>query len=246
VLLLAEFPVRAVPWALWRLMRGSGALRAQPGLRFAKVLGSGRGGGFGLMPGLAHQGLMAFFDDEEHARHYARQSTLLQAYGARAAQTLVLVLRVVSSRGSWGGHAAVAASARSDKTTALRSVSFTSSAPGTTHPNSPIAVLTRASIRPSRAAAFWGHAAPTHRAIAQAQGCQLAVGLGEAPLLRQATFSLWDNTAAVDRYAHQGAHHQASTRAWQHQWFSESMFTRFEPVLMVGHWKGRRYDRTAI
>ena len=69
--------------------------------------------------------------------------------------------------------------------------------------------------------------------------CLLAMGLGEAPLLRQATFSLWDSAAAMDAYARTGAHLDAIRAAWKHQFFSESMFVRFVPLQLQGQWKGR-------
>jgi heme-degrading monooxygenase HmoA len=65
------------------------------------------------------------------------------------------------------------------------------------------------------------------------------VGLGEAPLLRQATFSVWDNDAAIDAYARSGAHSVAAQGAWQRGWFSESMFARFEVLAASGRWRGR-------
>jgi spheroidene monooxygenase len=70
----------------------------------------------------------------------------------------------------------------------------------------------------------------------------LATGLGEAPVFRQATFSLWKNTAAMDAYARTGAHRDAISAAWKHQFFSESMFVRFEPLSLQGRWKGQSFD----
>ena len=93
-----------------------------------------------------------------------------------------------------------------------------------------MAALTRASIRLRHAARFWRHAPATHDGIARAEGCRLAVGLGEAPLLRQATFSLWDNAQAMDAYARSGAHLAAIQGAYRQGWFSESMFVRFAPI----------------
>ena len=51
VLLLVQHRTRDLPWALSRLVlgeRAAGAPRSVPGLRFARALGSGRDGGFGL------------------------------------------------------------------------------------------------------------------------------------------------------------------------------------------------------
>ncbi len=222
LLLLARFHSRAVPWGLSRLVLGERVLRNVPGLRFARVLGSGRGGGFGLAPGLDHQGLICFFDDEDNARAFAAGAPVVRAYRDRARESLIALLRASSCRGSWSGASlAVTAPPQAD---------------------APMAALTRASICLRHAAAFWRHAPATHDGIARAAGCRLAVGLGEAPLLRQATFSLWDNAQAMDAYARGGAHLAAIKGAHEQGWFSESMFVRFVPISIEGKWHGRTFS----
>jgi spheroidene monooxygenase len=221
LLLLVRWHRGAMPWGLWRLVRGARALGPVPGLRFARVLGSGRDGGFGLAPGFDHQGLIAFFDDEDSAMAFARDAPLMHAYRDHASEVLRALLRASSCRGSWGGTSlGVTAKPSAD---------------------APMAALTRASIRLRHAARFWRHAPATHEGIARAEGCRLAVGLGEAPLLRQATFSVWDSAQAMDAYARSGAHLAAIQGAYQEGWFSESMFVRFAPIEIVGEWHGRSY-----
>jgi hypothetical protein len=210
-----------VPWGLSRLVLGARALGQVPGLRFARVLGSGRGGGFGLAPGFDHQGLICFFDAEDSARTFAADSPAVRAYRGHARESLCALLRATSCRGSWSGVSlAVSAQVNAEM---------------------PMAALTRASIRLRHAARFWQHAPATHDGIAHAEGCRLAVGLGEAPLLRQATFSLWDSAQAMDAYARSGAHLAASKGACEQGWFSESMFVRFTPVSIEGQWHGKTF-----
>jgi spheroidene monooxygenase len=69
----------------------------------------------------------------------------------------------------------------------------------------------------------------------------LAVGLGEAPLLRQATFTIWDSVADMNAYARTGAHLQAIQAAAQNGYFAESMFARFVPLQVQGQWQGKSY-----
>jgi spheroidene monooxygenase len=68
------------------------------------------------------------------------------------------------------------------------------------------------------------------------------MGLGEAPLVRQCTFSLWKDTGSMLQYAQQGAHQVASAAAYKHQFFSESLFVRMQVLQMAGVWMGRSYD----
>jgi hypothetical protein len=217
VLLLAEIPPAARPWGYARFLFGRYLLARVPGLRFARVLGSGHDGGFGLRPSVSRQGLLCAFADGERARAFL-DSPFVDDFRAHARELLSATLRAYSCRGSWGGHRlAIAAGVPAD---------------------GPVAALTRASIRPARAIEFWRKAPPAEVSLATAEGCRLAVGLGEAPLLRQATFTVWDSVAAMDAYARTGAHLAAIRASHEGGYFTESMFVRFVPVALRGTWKG--------
>ena len=219
VVVLAELKPLAIPWGWWRVARGQRSLKTQPGLVFAKALGSGHEGGFGLRPSASRQGLFALFDGEDQADAFIERSAHVQAYQRRAHECCVMKLRAISSRGSWSGH----------------QIGVTASAPA----QGPVVSLTRASIRPRRASAFWRQSPPSEASLERAAGCSLAVGLGEAPVLRQATLSLWQSQSAMDAYARSGAHLAAIHAAYDGKYFSESMFVRFLPVSLQGRWKGK-------
>jgi spheroidene monooxygenase len=68
------------------------------------------------------------------------------------------------------------------------------------------------------------------------------MGLGEAPLLRQCTFSIWRNTDAMDAYARSGAHSKAIAATYRNGFFSESMFVRMRVLFFEGIWEGRTLD----
>jgi quinol monooxygenase YgiN len=220
VLLLAELAPGALLWGWSRIVLRSWPLRAVPGLRFSRALGSGQRGGFGLKPSLSRQGLFAVFDGEAAADAFLAGNDV-EAYRAHASELCVVKLRAISCRGSWGGQR-VGVSAQAV-------------------PGAPVASLTRASIKPLKALRFWSRSPPAEAALERTQGCLLAMGLGEAPLLRQATFSVWENQAAMDAYARTGAHQEAIRASVQGDFFSESMFVRFVPLQIRGRWKGRDY-----
>jgi len=221
VLLLAEVKAGARLWGWSRIVLGGWPLRAVPGVRLVKALGSGHDGGFGLRPSVSRQGLFVLFDHERWADEFLHRSPLVQRYREQSIDFVLAKLRATSSRGSGSG------------------AGMATTAP--TPASGPVAALTRASIRPGRALQFWRHSPLSESALAAAAGCQLAVGLGEAPILRQATFSVWDSQAAMDAYARSGAHLEAIRGAMAGGWFSESMFVRFVPLLLQGTWRGRHY-----
>ncbi len=217
-LLMHRVRPQSVPWLLGRLARGPSVLGRVPGLRFAKVLGSGLDGGFGLRPGWDCQGVFAVFDGIDAAQAFAFRSPVAAAYSDTAVEGFGMTLRVTSARGSWDGFELSAVSARA--------------------PGGPVAALTRASIRPSKMLRFWRHSPGSESSLSRAPGCRVAVGLGEAPLLRQATFSLWENQDAMDAYARHGEHQAAIAASRAEDMFSESLFARFEPVELHGLWRG--------
>lgn len=221
VLVLADI---ATPHRLWgwsRIVKGAQGLRGHKQLRFAKVMGSGYEGGFGLRPSASRQGVFAVFNSLQAAHEFVADSDVVDGYQQRANECCILTLRTWSCRGSWDAN----------------TLALTAKAPEA----GPVAALTRASITLSKAPAFWRYAPAAQDSLDHAAGCQLAVGLGEAPFLRQATFTVWDSVAAMDAYARSGAHLEAIKAAAQQQFFSESMFARFVPLSMRGRWKGRHY-----
>lgn len=221
MLVLVDIAPGSRVWGFARYVVGRFDLYRVPGLHFFKVLGSGHESGFGLRPSLSRQGLFCAFDDEAAADAFLNTSSLVADYRSHAAEFFAVKLRAFSSRGRWAGM----------------QMPVTAQTPS----HGPIAALTRASIHPSKARAFWRQAPLTQRSLDGATGCLFSAGVGEAPLLRQATFTMWESVADMDAYARSGAHLEAIKAAQRHGYFSESMFVRFVPSKAQGTWLGRRY-----
>ncbi|GDX55992.1 hypothetical protein LBMAG30_01550 [Comamonadaceae bacterium] len=220
VVVLFEVLPRHRLWGYSCFVRGPKALADPPGLVFAKVLGSGHQGGFGLQPSGSRQARFCLFDQEQEADNFLA-SPLVQGYARRSGEFFSAKLRAYSCRGSWSGA----------------NIEVTAEAPSA----GPIMSLTRASIRPSRARQFWRMQPASELALAQSQGCLMATGVGEAPFLRQATLTVWSDVAAMDNYARSGAHLAAIQAAYGGGFFSESMFARFSPLALRGVWRGRTF-----
>lgn len=220
VLLLADIKPAHRLWGYARFVVQRFAMQSVPGLVFSRVMGSGHGGGFGLRPSSSRQALFCLFSDEYSADAFLA-SAMVQSYANRSHELCTAKLRAYSSRGTWAG----------------KSIAVTADEPE----SGPIATLTRASIRPSSAWRFWRMQPASELSLAQADGCLLATGIGEAPLLRQATFSVWQSVAAMNAYARSGAHLAAIQAAQAGAFFSESMFVRFVPSTLCGSWRGKRY-----
>ena len=227
VVLLVDLLKAKRSWGWLRLAQGSLALKHVAGLLFAKVMGSGHEGGFGLRPSASHQGMVLMFDTHDHATSFL-QSDTAQQYKNNAREWFSACMTIDSSRGAWNQMAWQATASDAGN-------------PPASQDGLPMATLTRASIRSTSAMAFWRYAPAAQADLQTAQGCLLAMGLGEAPLLRQCTFSIWQDTASMVAYAHSGAHHAAIQAAYKHGFFTESMFVRMRVLAMDGIWRGRDY-----
>ncbi|SEM24917.1 hypothetical protein SAMN05660976_04594 [Nonomuraea pusilla] len=213
-------------------------LRATPGLRFWRLLGTGKGMSMSLGADLRRWALFAVWREERDLDAFLRRSPVPARWRDEAVELWQVRLRPLASRGAWGGvdpfapdglpdggpldPARGAGGARSRRT------------------GGPVAVLTRASIRPGRLVAFYRSVPAVDRALRDQDGRLASVGVGEWPPARQATFSLWRDAEAVDRFAYGAAEHRRVIGLVRAQgWYGEELFARFAPYGGEGHWDGR-------
>ena len=101
-------------------------------------------------------------------------------------------------------------------------------------------MITRASLRLRALLSFWRRVPAINRGILQSPGLRLALGVGELPWLRPVTVSLWDDDAALERFAYHGScHHHAARAAIDRRWFREDLFARFAAIASQGRVDGR-------
>jgi hypothetical protein len=212
---------RVVP-ALGRMATGRRLLRDVPGLRFAKLLGTGSGHTFTPRDADPHHwALLTAWDDAAAADAHAA-GRLVRSWSAASSEELVVRMTPLTARGRWSGREP-----------------FTP-APGTDRrPPGPVASITRARLRTSRTLSFWRAVPPVVGALAAAPGSRLAVGIGEAPLGLQGTFSLWRSAGDLEDFAHRSAAHQdAIRRTRPERWYVEELFARFAVTDVSGTYGG--------
>ena len=206
-------------WGLTQMGTSPRVLKKLAGLRFFQLLGSGAANGFGFLPNLDRYGLLAVWDTEAAADQFFGAHPLWATYVRRSRETWQLALAPLRAHGLWDG-----------------SNPFDYQTIGSSEKDQgPVAVLTRASIRLRRAPRFWRYVEPTSRALTGAEGLRLAIGLGELPLVRQATVSVWDSVAAMQHYAYRDVRHREVIQLTRREgWYSEELFARFRVLRSEG------------
>ncbi|GGF07389.1 spheroidene monooxygenase [Hymenobacter cavernae] len=210
-------------WGLAQMGTSQQPLHRVPGLGFFKLLGSGADNGFGFLPNLHRYGLMAVWESREAAEEFFTMHPLWQEYQRRSAEIWTAELAPLKSHGLWDGA--------NPFDYQLENLGL----------DGPVAVLTRASIRLRKTPRFWKYVAPTSAAVAHAPGVLASIGLGELPIVRQATFSIWESAQAMQQYAYRGElHREVIQRTRQEGWYSEELFARFRVLRSAGTWDGRQ------
>jgi len=218
---LWRVPCTAVPRALWHMAVHRRPLRRTPGVRFAKLLGTGAGRTF--TPGDADPcrwGLLAAWDDPAAAAAF-EAGAVVRAWRQIAKEEWSTHLRPLSSRGRWS---------RQEPFGRPESAAW----------EGPVAAVTRARLTMRRTARFWRAVPPVATDLHSSPGLLAALGIGEAPVGLQGTFSIWDGAASMNAFAYgRRAHAAVVRRTPQEQWYAEELFARFAVISARGTLDGR-------
>jgi len=94
--------------------------------------------------------------------------------------------------------------------------------------NGQVAAITRARIKWRKNLIFWRSVPPVTQSLRSSPGLVSAIGIGEAPIGLQGTFSLWESGDAVRNFAYRGEAHKAAIAATHREdWYAEELFARF-------------------
>jgi hypothetical protein len=217
---LVREPAWKTPVALVRL--GSDRLRLPrvDGLVFWRLLGTGSGNSTAGGADLARTAVFAVWESEAALDRFAATHPIARRWD-RAEEAWHVRLRGVGGHGRWRGV---------DPLEGLE--------PGGR--DDAVAIITRADVRRPAWKAFGAASAVVDTELHTAPGLIDVVGIGEAPIGRLATFSLWESLADARRFAYEMPDHvEVVRRTRAEQWYGEELFARFEPYASAGEWNGR-------
>lgn len=188
-------------------------LRRVNGLSFVKLLGTGKGESFTPRDAdLWQWGLLIVGSDDAIVE--IKNSALVNRWNVRSHEKAVFDLQALSSHGKWAK--------RSPFDEAILDKEVVKNYSG------PVAAITRARIRWIKNLRFWRAVPPVISELEQAPGLIAAIGIGEAPIGLQGTFSLWADSQSLRNFAYKTqAHVDVINATREIGWYSEELFARF-------------------
>ena len=98
-----------------------------------------------------------------------------------------------------------------------------------------IAAITRARITWRQNFKFWRAVPPVTQSLHDSSGLISAIGIGEAPIGLQGTFSIWQDGKSLREFAYKGqAHAKVIADTATNKWYAEELFARFAVVKESG------------
>lgn len=195
----------AIPFALVSMAFDRYILRSSSNVGFFKSLGTGKGETF--TPRDANSlrwGLIAEVSDID----IFDNSSVVKRWRKNSVHEFRAIMEPISAHGKWAGREP-----------------FTPTVSGW---DGQVIAVTRARIRWSQNLRFWRAVPPVTASLTSAPGLIAAIGIGEAPIGLQGTFSIWESPTALRDFAYRGdAHNAAIAATAKYTWYTEELFSRF-------------------
>lgn len=196
-----------VGFALIRMALDRGALRRFNGVHFAKMLGTGKGETFTPRDADATR-WGALIVIEQSQLDALDDSKLIQRWRTNSCDEVRYLIDPISSHGLWAK---------------INPFDYTKSAS-----DGEVIAITRARIKWAQNLRFWRAVPPVTASLHSSPGLIQTIGIGEAPIGLQGTFSHWRTGGDLRNFAYKGAAHQEAIAATErHAWYAEELFARF-------------------
>jgi len=200
----------SIPLAIIFMAINKIQLKRVPGVTFIKMLGTGKGESFTPKDADPFRWGMLITINESHIDALDK-SFVVKSWQKICISEYRVILKPISSHGLWSGK----------QPFSLDKFEW----------NGKIAAVTRARIVWRKNLIFWRAVPPVTESLHQSPGLLNAIGIGEAPIGLQGTFSVWQDAASLRDFAYKGQAHSEAIRATSaNRWYSEELFARFAVI----------------
>ena len=198
-------------WAFKQMVEAKKYFSNNDKVSFYKMLGTGGKGGF-IYPDLSVYSLLCVWKKSEFLNEFIENSNHAKEIKKKAKKRIDYIMEPIFSNGLWDNINPFKINENRE-----------------TKKENKIGVITRGKIKLSKQIDFWLNVSSASDAIKNADGVEFYKGIGELPLLSQATFSVWKNHKSIRDFAYKNkAHSEIIKKTKERKWYSEDLFARFE------------------
>ena len=203
-----KIKARYIPWAILHMGLDRLALARRSDLKFWKLLGAGKGETFTPRDAdILRWGLLVVVDKDSEIAN----SKMIKRWNKKSLSQFSAQLSPISVNGAWS-----------------KKSPFDQIPKVTNDWSGKVVAITRARIKWRKNVIFWKSVPPVTTSLHSSPGLISAIGIGEAPIGLQGTFSIWESGEAIKNFAYSGAAHKEAIKAThRHAWYAEEMFARF-------------------
>lgn len=209
-------------WSFQMMQFAHAPLGKVKGQTFYKLMGSGKNEGFNPFPDWSVYSLLQVWESASAADAFFKEAELMNRYRKHATEIWTIYMKNIKANGAWSKQNPFQPAHDLDE-----------------H-NKHVAVITRATIKLSKLVPFWKYVPTSHQPLKHNSGLIYTKGIGEIPVIQMATFSLWKDWESVKKFAYESKEHNEAIRKTRAlNWYSEELFSRFQPYRSEGTWEGK-------
>jgi len=177
------------------------------GLKFIKLLGTGSKDGFSVIPDFSSYVMITSWENDDFRKKFIDENKLFQEIKNKSSRRIEIKIDPYNHIGSWNG---------------INPFKNKSS-----YKEGKIIVLTRARVKLNKLINFFVSTLSAAKSINSKKGAEYYKGVGELPIIEQATISIWESEQSMKDYAYSDKNHlKIINKARKNKWYSEELFVR--------------------
>ena len=183
------------------------SLISSSGLKFIKLFGTGSNEGFSLIPDFSSYVIISSWKNDHYRKKFIDENNIINEIISRSSKRVEIKIDPYNFTGSWKGISP------------FKNVS--------SYNGGKIIVLTRARVKLNKLINFLVNTSLAAKSIKSQDGAEFYKGIGELPIIEQATISIWMSEQSMRDYAYSDKNHlKIINKARKGKWYSEELFVR--------------------
>ena len=177
------------------------------GLKFIKLFGTGSREGFSLIPDFSSYVIITSWENDHFRKNFLANNSIINEIISKSSSRVEIKIDPYIFKGSWNG---------------MNPFKNASSYNG-----GKILVITRARVKFNKLINFILNTSLASKSIRSYNGAEFYKGIGELPIIEQATISIWKSEQSMRDFAYSDTNHlKIINKARKDKWYSEELFVR--------------------